>query len=130
MIRRPPRSTRTDTLFPYTTLFRSDAVPGAVLDQFAQVPYLAVDDADGGARHPVPGLVGAVDRLVRPHLDAPGIGADGGDLLLVDPVDRLDGEARRVAAGIAAHLAPVEAIGQIGSASDREGRCTLLYNQV
>src|SRR3546814_3326643 len=30
MIRRPPRSTRTDTLFPYTTLFRSIIVaPGA-----------------------------------------------------------------------------------------------------
>src|SRR3546814_19186608 len=29
MIRRPPRSTRTDTLFPYTTLFRSgDEQPG------------------------------------------------------------------------------------------------------
>src|SRR3546814_18685594 len=27
MIRRPPRSTRTDTLFPYPTLFRSAAVP-------------------------------------------------------------------------------------------------------
>src|SRR3546814_11102758 len=27
MIRRPPRSTRTDTLFPYTTLFRSLASP-------------------------------------------------------------------------------------------------------
>src|SRR3546814_3818538 len=27
MIRRPPRSTRTDTLFPYTTLFRSSAAP-------------------------------------------------------------------------------------------------------
>src|SRR3546814_18283713 len=26
MIRRPPRSTRTDTLFPYTTLFRSSVV--------------------------------------------------------------------------------------------------------
>src|SRR3546814_5709617 len=26
MIRRPPRSTRTDTLFPYTTLFRSRAI--------------------------------------------------------------------------------------------------------
>src|SRR3546814_4200710 len=26
MIRRPPRSTRTDTLFPYTTLFRSMAI--------------------------------------------------------------------------------------------------------
>src|SRR3546814_11825847 len=45
MIRRPPRSTRTDTLFPYTTLFRSERVkvlaatptaadgrPGTVLD--------------------------------------------------------------------------------------------------
>src|SRR3546814_20341563 len=32
MIRRPPRSTRTDTLFPYTTLFRSDEIeePGGV----------------------------------------------------------------------------------------------------
>src|SRR3546814_3504950 len=27
MIRRPPRSTRTDTLFPYTTLFRSNVWP-------------------------------------------------------------------------------------------------------
>src|SRR3546814_1826165 len=27
MIRRPPRSTRTDTLFPYTTLFRSSGDP-------------------------------------------------------------------------------------------------------
>src|SRR3546814_12330105 len=27
MIRRPPSATRTDTLFPYTTLFRSDASP-------------------------------------------------------------------------------------------------------
>src|SRR3546814_16522826 len=32
MIRRPPRSTRTDTLFPYTTLFRSSlAGPHSVL---------------------------------------------------------------------------------------------------
>src|SRR3546814_3359163 len=29
MIRRPPRSTRTDTLFPYTTLFRSDLAAAA-----------------------------------------------------------------------------------------------------
>src|SRR3546814_11814032 len=38
MIRRPPRSTRTDTLFPYTTLFRSailepDAHPVLIFDQ-------------------------------------------------------------------------------------------------
>src|SRR3546814_12607141 len=32
MIRRPPRSTRTDTLFPYTTLFRAGA--GEQLEQF------------------------------------------------------------------------------------------------
>src|SRR3546814_2388482 len=31
MIRRPPRSTRTDTLFPYTTLFRSQRAPCAAL---------------------------------------------------------------------------------------------------
>src|SRR3546814_9926793 len=29
MIRRPPRSTRTDTLFPYTTRFRSSFEPGS-----------------------------------------------------------------------------------------------------
>src|SRR3546814_12956718 len=30
MIRRPPRSTRTDTLFPYTTLFRSEGGPADI----------------------------------------------------------------------------------------------------
>src|SRR3546814_2358854 len=40
MIRRPPRSTRTDTLFPYTTLFRSAA---------ARLPRAAASAA-GGAR--------------------------------------------------------------------------------
>src|SRR3546814_14710679 len=38
MIRRPPRSTRTDTLFPYTTLFRSRDV---------DVPALAFGGASG-----------------------------------------------------------------------------------
>src|SRR3546814_12244023 len=32
MIRRPPRSTRTDTLFPYPTLFRSNSAPITVAD--------------------------------------------------------------------------------------------------
>src|SRR3546814_8684275 len=31
MIRRPPRSTRTDTLFPYTTLFRSTGVDDRIV---------------------------------------------------------------------------------------------------
>src|SRR3546814_7798066 len=36
MIRRPPRSTRTDTLFPYTTLFRSQM--RIIRDRFNAVP--------------------------------------------------------------------------------------------
>src|SRR3546814_13747485 len=35
MIRRPPRSTRTDTLFPYTTLFRSTILHADVVDREA-----------------------------------------------------------------------------------------------
>src|SRR3546814_7548175 len=38
MIRRPPRSTRTDTLFPYTTLFRSEHVVGIGALQQRVVP--------------------------------------------------------------------------------------------
>src|SRR3546814_17238528 len=62
MIRRPPRSTRTDTLFPYTTLFRSNAVPaavagiGAIATQAnANVAYkgLALAHLDEGATAPV-----------------------------------------------------------------------------
>src|SRR3546814_6873004 len=36
MIRRPPRSTRTDTLFPYTTLFRSPLSIPIILLQLAK----------------------------------------------------------------------------------------------
>src|SRR3546814_8348112 len=47
MIRRPPRSTRTDTLFPYTTLFRSanhkgDAARAGFVERFKQVQKLKV----------------------------------------------------------------------------------------
>src|SRR3546814_12178837 len=37
MIRRPPRSTRTDTLFPYTTLFRSEALNNSVATNIASI---------------------------------------------------------------------------------------------
>src|SRR3546814_9819040 len=40
MIRRPPRSTRTDTLFPYTTLFRSQL---AVLEDDTNQTVVVVD---------------------------------------------------------------------------------------
>src|SRR3546814_15377127 len=67
MIRRPPRSTRTDPLFPYTTLFRSKLDDGSLADapsrtlasqRFAaegkQVPFafaLTIDRADLDPRH-------------------------------------------------------------------------------
>src|SRR3546814_19267579 len=59
MIRRPPRSTRTDTLFPYTTLFRSresrirrrrPAVAGRARAGFAGDPAESVDRTAGSGR--------------------------------------------------------------------------------
>src|SRR3546814_10461814 len=58
MIRRPPRSTRTDTLFPYTTLFRSvdAAIIGSSKDSVArhekfkakyELPFTLASDEDG-----------------------------------------------------------------------------------
>src|SRR3546814_15995402 len=67
MIRRPPRSTRTDTLFPYTTLFRSRKVVaehrrrrlGFVDDAHGEV---ASDQAVQRFRHVGGGLVALDDR--------------------------------------------------------------------
>src|SRR3546814_7353843 len=42
MIRRPPRSTRTDTLFPYTTLFRSKTGYQSFVTSFNQCMETAV----------------------------------------------------------------------------------------
>src|SRR3546814_2335322 len=41
MIRRPPRSTRTDTLFPYTTLFRSTTALEKNADEASRVTKIA-----------------------------------------------------------------------------------------
>src|SRR3546814_13821145 len=62
VIRRPPRSTRTDTLVPYTTLFRSDAPAGCgepqLVDRIGEavrglvlgpVPMHVVADHEAGA---------------------------------------------------------------------------------
>src|SRR3546814_19050214 len=80
MIRRPPRSTRTDTLFPYTTLFRScrcrdlgEAGDRGGRDRQDRVraeelgeDLLRVDAQHPAVVHLAPTLVGAPDsRLVR-----------------------------------------------------------------
>src|SRR3546814_3248852 len=51
MIRRPPRSTRTDTLFPYTTLFRSDHHSGFRDEERAALAVVRRD----GRRHAAAG---------------------------------------------------------------------------
>src|SRR3546814_16078332 len=71
MIRRPPRSTRTDTLFPYTTLFRSGEHLGApdhgdaALERGFDLGVTAFDrgrdDHHGGA-FDIFGLVADLDR--------------------------------------------------------------------
>src|SRR3546814_14267802 len=72
MIRRPPRSTRTDTLFPYTTLFRSQQRVDAGMIARAQLllyrggQALAVVIVDRQAEHPC----AARDRQAdAPHAD-------------------------------------------------------------
>src|SRR3546814_4807957 len=77
MIRRPPRSTRTDTLFPYPTLFRSQRRPrspdltgsvgaglGVVEELLEDAVELGGERAHGAAGHPAGlGLGGGRDRL-------------------------------------------------------------------
>src|SRR3546814_524880 len=50
MIRRPPRSTRTDTLFPYTTLFRSYSPPQRLSPSGHQSQGLALEALAGWVR--------------------------------------------------------------------------------
>src|SRR3546814_4422207 len=66
MLRRPPRSTRTDTLFPYTTLFRSRAGRAVAVLPFDRGCLCLVR-----IRQAKP-----ADRQVEPHLMRASPGAD------------------------------------------------------
>src|SRR3546814_6580270 len=127
MIRRPPRSTRTDTLFPYTTLFRSlrwllflddqQAVeparhlfPGAfvrVVPEGAGVGYREAV-VEGPAR--LDRVLGQVRHAVHGVVDADAVPVDGGrlrqlvlevheDLLALARADRRPGRDAVVAPG-------------------------------
>src|SRR3546814_16568941 len=99
MIRRPPRSTRTDTLFPYTTLFRSVV---------AQDADIGVSDVGRDVA-----LVGVVvvepRRAVRIAADVRDVGAAEGEI--VDAIGGVVGQA------VAGDRRPRR---QIGRASWRE----------
>src|SRR3546814_16189869 len=60
MIRRPPRSTRTDTLFPYTTLFRS-VICGNI--RMIALPTLVTALVEEDRRDKANGLVGMVTGM-------------------------------------------------------------------
>src|SRR3546814_20697080 len=82
MIRRPPRSTRTDTLFPYTTLFRA-GIADAVRAGRAGRADRIIDALDGegrGERRRIRARHGARHHV---RADAPGT------LSLAQGVDRL-----------------------------------------
>src|SRR3546814_20915368 len=121
MIRRPPRSTRTDTLFPYTTLFRSAESHG--------------EDRRGSPQQGSKG-VDLVDHVFPPNL-----GEVGGEVLLQCvlaeglPVRLVDGEAIALEEFdqllLAAKVLPGRALdrrigrvrAQIGRESSRESCC-------
>src|SRR3546814_9478271 len=86
MIRRPPRSTRTDTLFPYTTLFRSRQ---RRLDGVQR--QVGVDE----------GIVDVDDRQI---LDLPG------------EVDHLDQRARRAVSRSEEHTSELQSLMRISYA--------------
>src|SRR3546814_13099470 len=82
MIRRPPRSTRTDTLFPYTTLFRSQR--GHLLDE-RKLGF----------------VVETLDRMIGElEADRSGGPRRGVDRQMIDPVRRADPAVERGRIGL------------------------------
>src|SRR3546814_14076849 len=106
MIRRPPRSTRTDTLFPYTTLFRSPAATGRIpsassqgrgyMQRMTKTAALAVALA-------ATGLLG---------MAAPAAAKDLKIALITSKTGPLEAYAKKIETGLM--------MGQIGRASCRE----------
>src|SRR3546814_15850336 len=101
MIRRPPGSTRTDTLFPYTTLFLS--LEATLLQQFDRNAVWRADESHVAVARR------AVDRDARIHQAL---------ALLVDIVDAI-GDVAEIAAAVIALLVPVP--GQFRSEERRLG---------
>src|SRR3546814_1555899 len=126
MIRRPPRSTRTDTLFPYTTLFRSAQLAPLAFRQGHQVAApeqdLAARDAARRVDQPQDGEAGA--RLAAARLADQTQHLAGSDLT-THPVDSLHHAVAREEVGLevlsfqrgGAHRRTPHFAGEIGNAN-------------
>src|SRR3546814_13930665 len=122
MMRRPPRSTRTDTLFPYTTLFRSvraadvAAVP-ATLKVIGAVPAGGLFDGEVAPGEAVRIFTGAplpegADAIVIQEDTEAGDGAPGERSVVVKESCKAGNYVRAAGLDFAA--------GEIGRASGRE----------
>src|SRR3546814_16549460 len=128
MIRRPPRSTRTDTLFPYTTLFRSRrriVAPARQqsVERFGLDHRAGQDVRAGGAR-----LLDHADRQLRVELlgadrqqQPPGTRAPGVDVVVTDLAPDCGGAFARLDVGVARVA--------VGRASVRERLCQSGYER-
>src|SRR3546814_12059850 len=87
MIRRPPRSTRTDTLFPYTTLFRSVDFVSPILDEATRLATViaVIDNRSGQWR---------VGEPVTASIRLPGGGA-GSVLVPQNAIQTVEGRNRK-----------------------------------
>src|SRR3546814_8603981 len=141
MIRRPPRSTRTDTLFPYTTLFRSSRAAARFRATGCQFP--CVCDRRGGmsnampasreplalyaiglgsnrrhARHGDPRavLLAALAALESDDIEA----VDASPIIASDPLGPSRPRSANAVALVASNLSPPEMLGRLQEIEDRK----------
>src|SRR3546814_12348828 len=89
MIRRPPRSTRTDTLFPYTTLFRSPFIVQLWLDEMVSAANLSFGLFPGLTRGAAEAIAAhATDELKALYLPRMISGEWSGAMALTESGDR------------------------------------------
>src|SRR3546814_2776680 len=69
MIRRPPRSTRTDTLFPYTTLFRSRSTTVRPFSRSSSITVVRVMLSRMSLL--VLGVITTPSRIMKQHMPGP-----------------------------------------------------------
>src|SRR3546814_7634738 len=101
MIRRPPRSTRTDTLFPYTTLFRSADNIEDEVQKLRRVTQMSLTAWSRTYDQGLIGISGGLDSsIVAASLRKAGNTLSGLTLMTDDPL----GDERAFATAVASHI--------------------------